>query len=180
MRVHEKPPLPPAGGGGVLLSGYRVVLALVLALAFLLIAGTIFAFLRGRDEKPLFTLGDGGALSGRADAGGTGDSDGDLHGPPGIFTGIGRLRIPVAGPGTVILSIAFPYSPGDRPFAEELAARVPDFRRAALEYFGSLDGAALENIDGEAARAEILRRYNALLRLGKLETLYFYDLMMIE
>ena len=86
----------------------------------------------------------------------------------------------MAGPGTVILSIAFPYNSGDRPFAGELAARVPDFRRAATEYFGSLDGGALENIDEDAARAEILRRYNALLRLGKIETLYFYDLMMIE
>jgi flagellar basal body-associated protein FliL len=49
-----------------------------------------------------------------------------------------------------------------------------------MEYFGSLDGGSLERIDEEAAKAEILRRCNALLRLGKIEALYFYDLMLID
>ncbi|MDR2159228.1 MAG: flagellar basal body protein FliL [Treponema sp.] len=171
MRADER---PAAGGGGALLPACRVLLALALALAFLLIGGTIFALLRGRDEGPLFTLG-GGAAPEKA-AGESGGSSGAV----GIFTGIGRLRIPVAGPGTVILSIAFPYPPEDRAFSEELAFRVADFRRAAADYFGSLDSGELENLDEEAAKAELLRRCNALLRLGKIEALYFYDLMMIE
>jgi flagellar basal body-associated protein FliL len=180
MRTSEKPP-SLAAEGGPLLSGYRIVQALALALAFLLIGGTIFAFLRGRNERPLFTLGAGdrGAPAGPAGTGGAGDSGGSRR-VSGIFTGIGRLRIPVAGPGTVILSIAFPYPPEDRAFSEELASRVADFRRVAAEYFGSLDSGELEDLDEEAARTEILRRCNALLRLGKIETLYFYDLMMIE
>lgn len=173
MRVNENP--PAAGGGGALLAGYRIALALALALAFLLAAGTVFAFLRGRDEKPLFTLGRG-AVSGPA----AGEPGGAARGGMGVFTGIRRLRIPTAGSGTVILSIAFPYPLEDRAFSEELAVRAADFRRVAAEYFGSLDSGALENLDGEAAKAEILRRCNALLRLGKIETLYFYDLMLIE
>jgi flagellar basal body-associated protein FliL len=176
MRVNEKPPLPAAGRGGALLAGYRGVLALALAMAFLLIAGTIFAFLRGRGEKPLFTLGAGQD----AGSGPAGEPGAAVRRGIGIFTGIGRLRIPVAGPGTVILSIAFPYPLEDRAFSEELAARVADFRRVAIAYFGSLDSGSLEHIDEEAAKGEILRRCNALLRLGKIETLYFYDLMLIE
>jgi flagellar basal body-associated protein FliL len=146
-------------------------------MAFLLIAGTVFAFLRGRGEKPLFTLG-GGQDAGSGPA--AGEPGVAVRGAVGIFTGMGRLRIPVAGPGTVILSIAFPYPLEDRAFSEELAARVADFRRAAITYFGSLDSGSLDHIDEEAAKGEILRRCNALLRLGKIETLYFYDLMLIE
>ncbi|MDR1898547.1 MAG: flagellar basal body protein FliL [Treponema sp.] len=163
---------------GALLLSYHIILVLTLALAFLLIAGTIFALLRGRAEKPLFTVGSRGDA---ADTGGGGaDAGGSSYRAMEVFTGIGRLRIPVAGPATVILSIAFPYPPEDRAFTEELASRVADFRRAAFDYFGSLDGRELERIDEEAAKAAILRDCNAMLRLGKIETLYFYDLMMIE
>jgi flagellar basal body-associated protein FliL len=35
-------------------------------------------------------------------------------------------------------------------------------------------------MDEGAAKAEILQRYNSLLRLGKIETLYFTDFMLVE
>ena len=102
-----------------------------------------------------------------------------------VFTGIGRLRIPITGSNTepaatMILSIAFPYPHNDRPFTEELASKITDFKIITTEYFSSLSAASISNLNEDAAKAELLRRYNALLRLGKIEALYFSDLIIIE
>jgi flagellar basal body-associated protein FliL len=108
-----------------------------------------------------------------------------------IFTGIGRLRIPLAGGGsvpggsgisaaTLILTIAFPYPPDDRPFSEELASKIGEFRAIAMDYFSALPAEKLANLDEGAAKIEILSRYNAGLRLGKIQALYFSDLMIVE
>ena len=151
---------------------YRIAVGLILALLAVLLAGSLYALTRPPGAGPLFSIG-GGPL-GR-----------DLAGNPdavGVFTGIGRLRIPAAGqpPATVVLSISFPYSAADRLFAEELASRIGEFRSIATEYFSSLPVERITGMDEEAAKTDILRRYNALLRLGRIETLYFSDLMIIE
>ena len=102
-------------------------------------------------------------------------------GPEQTFTGIGRLRIPTAGPqpGMVILFVAFPYYPDDRAFSEELALRVRDLRDIIREYIGSFSVAELRRQDEEIIRAELLRRFNGVLRLGQIETLFFSDFMII-
>jgi flagellar basal body-associated protein FliL len=99
-----------------------------------------------------------------------------------IFTGLGRLRFPAAGPagGTVVLSVAFPYYPGDRPFSEELASRVRDLREITIAYLGSLNAEELVNTDEAVIKEELLSRYNDILRLGRIEILYFNDFMIIE
>jgi len=98
-----------------------------------------------------------------------------------VFAGIGRLRIPLSNSSsTMILSIAFPYSAADVTFTEELAGKIGDFRTIASGYFSSLPQESLINIDEEAAKTEILRRYNAILRLGRIQALYFSDLMIID
>ncbi|MDR1319576.1 MAG: flagellar basal body protein FliL [Treponema sp.] len=174
-----------------LLAAYRVAAALVLLLALFLAGGTLYAVL-GKPEAPLVRLG--GARDGDEGPGsGPRNSSRNAVRPgatqagsaAGVFTGIGRLRIPLAaragGPAaTMILSIAFPYPPNDRPFTEELAARVTDFRSMAAEYFSSLPPEELSEPDEEKAKKEILKRYNSTLRLGRIETLYFSDLMIIE
>lgn len=171
---------PPYRG---LLLAYRIALALLLVLFLLLISGSIYAVVRPAGSGPLFRIS--GRTGGSAAAGGASAApgvDGD-SGPINIFTGIGRLRIPVAGQAgsaAMLLAIAFPYPAEDRPFSEELASRIGDFRSVAAGYFSSLPAGQLINLDEEAAKAEILRRYNALLRLGKIETLYFNDLMIVD
>jgi flagellar basal body-associated protein FliL len=99
-----------------------------------------------------------------------------------IFTGVGRLRLSPAPPSSamIILSVTFPYDPGDKPFSEELASRVPDFRSAAAEYFGSFSPGVLQKKDEAEIKAELLSRFNAILRLGKIEILYFDDFMIID
>jgi len=97
-----------------------------------------------------------------------------------VFSGIGRLRIPLSNSSTLILSVAFPYLAGDTVFTEELAGKIADFREIAGGYFSSLSEEQLFLIDEEAAKTEILRRFNANLRLGRIETLYFTDFLIID
>jgi len=98
-----------------------------------------------------------------------------------IFAGIGRLRIPTADPqpGMVVIFVSFPHNPQDRAFSEELALRVGDLREIIRNYIGSFSAAELQRQDEEAIRTELLRRFNAILRLGRIETLFFTDFMVV-
>jgi flagellar basal body-associated protein FliL len=149
---------------------YRVLVLLALALGLLIIGGTLYAVLRGPDSGK-------NAVQNSAQAADGADTS--------VFTGIGRLRIPVAGQAsapaaTMVLSIAFPYPLRDRPFTEELAAKIGDFRSLAQDYFSALSAEEIHNLNEEKAKAEILRAYNRILRLGRIEALYFNDLMVLE
>jgi flagellar basal body-associated protein FliL len=146
---------------------YRVLLVLFIVMGFAWLGGTAWAlFFRNAAQAAPASLpaGSGVSETGR------------------VFTGIGRLRLSPAPPSsaTVILSVTFPYDPGDRAFSEELASRTPDFRNAAAEYVGSLGPGALAEKDEAEIKAELLGRFNAVLRLGKIAVLYFDDFMIIE
>jgi flagellar basal body-associated protein FliL len=156
-----------------LLIARRVMVLLIIVLILLVIGGTIYGFVRPPASAPLFRIGGSGAADTRGGIAGANDA-------VSVFTGIGRLRIPLDGAGTLILSIAFPYPPNDQAFTEELAAKIGNFRDMAAGYFSSLPPEKLVNLDEDAAKTEILRRYNTSLRLGKIETLYFSDLMIVE
>jgi flagellar basal body-associated protein FliL len=151
---------------------YRVVVALILVLAVVLITGSLYAAFRSPNSGPLFRVG--GGERGRGEA----VPAAEVH----IFSGIGRLRIPLAGEpsATIIIAISFPYPADDRAFAEELASRIGDFRSIASEYFAALSPEDAAALNEETAKADILKRYNALLRLGKIETLYFCDFMVVD
>jgi len=148
---------------------YIVLLSLAGALIALLITGTVYGLVRSPNAGPLFTLGKSGeaAADPRLD---------DIR----VFSGIGRLRIPVANSSILILSIAFPYQAGDTAFTEELAGKTGDLKAIATDYFSALPADKLTQIDEEAAKAEILKRYNAALRLGRIEALYFSDMMILD
>jgi hypothetical protein len=164
---------------------YRSIVALLLVLILVVVSGSLYAIIRPRDSGPLFTIGSGEVQRGAGE--GSGFSDGAV----GIFTEIGRLRIPIGGqaavqgsevqepadqgPAGVIISISFPYPADDRAFSEELNSRTGDFRSIAIEYFSSIPGEQVVRLDEKAAKDEILKRYNELLRLGKIETLFFGD-----
>ena len=97
------------------------------------------------------------------------------------FTGIGRIRIPTADPqpGMVILFVSFVYYPDDKVFSEELVLKIRDFREIIADYIGSFTVEALQKQEEENIKRELLRRFNAVLRLGQIETLYFSDFMII-
>jgi flagellar basal body-associated protein FliL len=80
----------------------------------------------------------------------------------------------------MILSISFPYLATDIAFTEELAVKINDFKSIAIDYFSSLPAEKLSVLDEDAAKHEILRRFNANLSLGRIEALYFNDLMIMD
>ena len=169
MSKLKRKPAPEKKGPVIAL---RIMILLVLFLVGLIIVGTIYAFARSPGSGPLFRTGNS--------ASGGAAQDGAVYDSVHVFNGIGRLRIPLAGPSTLILSIAFPYPADDQAFTEELAAKIGEFRTMASDYFSSLPAEKLVNLDEEAAKTEILGRYNASLRLGRIQALYFNDLMIID
>jgi flagellar basal body-associated protein FliL len=155
---------------------YRAFLILALLLALVILGGTLYALAfrpkpavadPAASPTPVFpSVSAVSAVAGEAS----------------IFTGLGRLRCPTAGvnPGMVILHAVFPYYPGDRPFSEELVFRIRELRNISSAYFADL---TVEELGGKSeadVKAELLSRYNAILRLGQIEVLYFNEYMLIE
>ncbi|MDR2942071.1 MAG: flagellar basal body protein FliL [Treponema sp.] len=150
---------------------YLGMLSLAGVLILLLIIGTIIGVVRSSGAKPLFRFGKYSGTSAQTPASGE-----DIR----VFSGLGQLRIPLANSSTLILSIAFPYPAHDTAFTEELAAKIGDFRSLAAGYFSALPPDKIANLDESAAKQEILSRYNAALRLGRINALYFSDMMIID
>jgi flagellar basal body-associated protein FliL len=159
---------------------YRSLFVLLLFLVIFFLGATVYAF--------FFRNADGASLPG---------SSVDVfpaisaaQGEQSIFTGIGRLRLSTADesganltealPVTVVISVTFPYKPDDRAFSEELAARIRDFRTLTESYFLSIKSEELKNMNEEQIKADLLERYNSVLRLGKIDTLYFGDFMLLD
>jgi flagellar basal body-associated protein FliL len=97
------------------------------------------------------------------------------------FSNIGTIRVPTADtqPGMVILFVLFIYNPDDKAFSEELALRVKNFRQIIMDYFSSFSVSELRELGEESIKSELLIRFNSILRLGQIETLYFGDFMII-
>ena len=146
-------------------------MACLIALGLIIIGGTIYGVFFHAAPPGYNLNGQRNALR----------ESGQESGQGQTFTGIGRLRIPTADPqpGMVILFVSFMYYPDDRAFSEELALRVRDLRDIIRDYIGSFSTAELQRQDEEVIRAELLRRFNGILRLGQIETLFFSDFMII-
>jgi flagellar basal body-associated protein FliL len=108
-----------------------------------------------------------------------------------IFTGIGRIRARLAPParnGTaanggeaaLVIAIGFPYNNSDRAFLEELSLNVGKFRAATIDYFNTIPADSPLLSDETSLKKELLTRYNRLLRLGNIETLYFSEYVIID
>ena len=151
---------------------YSVLLLIAGVLFFLLVLGSIYALVRSPGAGPLFKLGKSAETAVRERTAQTGETR--------VFSGLGRLRIPLVNSSTLILSIAYPYSADDAAFAEELAAKIGDFRTIAIDYFSALPAERVIQFDEDTAKQELLRRLNENLRLGRISELYFSDFMIID
>ena len=98
-----------------------------------------------------------------------------------IFTGIGRMRISTADapPAILILFVSFVYNPGDKAFSEELILRIGQFRDIITGYLGSFSMTELQQQNEENIKRELLSRFNSILRLGQIETVYFSDFIIV-
>jgi flagellar basal body-associated protein FliL len=167
-RIEYRPsrsrPAQPVPRGLALLCRIFLILALILVLV--IAAGTVYALVFRPAPAPPAAPGPAPPVSPQA----------------AIFTGLGRLRCSTGGPAPalVILQASFPYFPGDRPFSEELVSRLRDFRSLTAAYFAALSPGELRSKDEADIKAELLAAYNALLRLGRIQTLYFNEYMLIE
>jgi flagellar basal body-associated protein FliL len=151
---------------------YRALLILLFFAGLLLLGGTLYALVFLREGNS--------AASGQAPDAVSMTGEGEQ-----LFTGIRRIRVSAGDEGspTVIVNITFPYSRSDKAFSEELAARVEDFRTIAADYFRSFSAGELgpiDSIDETVLKEELLSRYNGILRLGKIRTLYFNDFLYLE
>jgi flagellar basal body-associated protein FliL len=106
---------------------------------------------------------------------------------PHIFTEMGRVRARLGQPerksggeATVVISISFPYSDSDRAFLDELSLNVGKFRTATVDYFGAIPADSPLLTDEKSLKKDLLTRYNNMLRLGKVETLYFSEYVIID
>ena len=152
-RIEERPPQTA-------MIVYKVLIAIIAVLVFILIVGTIYGFAkRGKPANP-------------PPASETGVEE-------NIFSSLGTLRVPTADsePETVIISIAFPYNKNDRPFAEELASRISWFKNAIFDYLGDFTAEEIETLDTDTINQELLKRFNTELRLGQIRELYITDFM---
>jgi len=147
---------------------YLALLIIAGVLIVLLLIGTIIGLIRSRNAEPVLII----RGSSHADSA----NDDDIR----VYSGLERLRIPLSNSSTLLLSVAFPYSANDIPFTEELAAKIDDFKTIITEYFSSLSVENVNQIDEDTAKKEILRRFNALLRLGRIDSLYFSDMNILE
>ena len=148
-----------------LLSIYRGLIIFLLLLGVIFVCGTIYGvFFRVNLSNPSQVI-----ISKIGNEGQT-------------FTGIGPIRVPTNDPqpGMVILFVTYIYNPEDKAFSEELVLRVKDFRQIIADYFSSFLASELQIMDEDAIKAELLHRFNSILRLGKIETLYFSDFMIVE
>jgi flagellar basal body-associated protein FliL len=150
---------------------YIGLLSLAGALLLVLIIGTIIGLVRSSGSKPLFRLGKSPEIP--AETAAFGD---DIR----EFSGLGRLRIPLSNSSTLVLLITFPYPAHDTAFTEELAAKISEFRSLAADYFSALPADKIANLDEDAAKKEILARYNAILRLGQIRAIYFSGMNVID
>jgi hypothetical protein len=107
-----------------------------------------------------------------------------------VFTGIGRLRarlaapsqkgVPEGGGAAVVVTIGFPYDSSDRAFLEELSMNARKFRSITTAYFNSIPADSLLLSDEAALKGALLSRYNDTLYLGKIETLFFSEFIIID
>ncbi|MDR2072368.1 MAG: flagellar basal body protein FliL [Spirochaetaceae bacterium] len=146
---------------------YRVLVGILIIVVAILLGGTVYGLIR-KGTRPAEE-----ALAVSASETGTEES--------GIFSGLGTMRIATADPEpeTLIISLAFPYDKTDRSFSEELASRISAFKSVTEEYLGAFTAAELAVLDEAALNAELLSRYNAILRLGQIKKLFILEYMQL-
>jgi flagellar basal body-associated protein FliL len=147
---------------------YVALLFIAGALIILLLIGTIIGLVRSSNSEPLFAL--------KKIVSAERTMPEDIR----VYSGLERLRIPLSNSSILILSVSFPYSAKDATFTEELAAKIGEFKSIITEYFSSLTVEGANQIDEETAKQEILKRFNANLRLGRIDALYFNDMTIID
>jgi flagellar basal body-associated protein FliL len=150
----------------------KALVAIIVFLVFIIVATTVWAL--------VFRNGSGHGEMLPAD---NVSSDGEVA--EQNFTGIGRLRSVLKGEQgrdgpTVIIRVVFPYNAADTAFTEELAEHIGFFRETVGAYFSTITASDPKLHDETTIKADLLNRFNAGLRLGKIERLFFSEFLIID
>ncbi|HOX33699.1 MAG TPA: hypothetical protein PLB91_15310 [Spirochaetales bacterium] len=139
-------------------------LAAAAALLVLVIAaGTAFGLAAGTRQRKLEREADGGEA-------------------PAAYLSIGTVRARSADPkpAVVVATLAFPYDPADRAFAEELGRKLPALKAAAASCLSRKKAAELAPAYEGAVKAALRDCFNSLLSLGRIEEIWLSDFSVIQ
>ena len=162
-----------------------LILVIILGFIVLLIAsGTIWAFSKGK-----ISFGSGKKTSSRSlftsEQNRPAPADIIARDPAGktaVFGDIGLLRATTADKKavTVIISPFMPYDSVDLAFQEELVQKTRSMRAFVLDWFRSRTIGEIGKLGESGVKGALLEGINKLLVLGKIETVYFSEYMVIE
>jgi flagellar basal body-associated protein FliL len=150
----------------------RVLYVTIAALVLVIVVTTVWAFSKGivpnaqNDVRPMDEL----PLQS--------DNGDNLH-RLATFSGLGKFRVPL-DKGTLVLSIVFPYDSSDLGFTEELVGKIGLLRQTTNDLLKNLKADDSLLADETSLKEKLIVTYNGLLRLGRIDTLYFPDFILIE
>jgi len=153
-------------------------------IVFLIASGTIWAFSKGT-----ITFGSGNRTASRSlftsEQNRPAPADIIARDPAGktaVFGDIGLLRAATADKKavTVIVAPFMPYDSADLAFQEELVQKTRSMRALVLEWFRSRTIGEIGKLGESGVKSALLEGINKILVLGKIETVYFSEYMVLE
>jgi len=147
----------------------RVLAAVAALLALAIVAGTAIGLASGSRQRKLEREASSAEIAASAKSG-------------AAFTGIGtiRARSADAKSAVVVATIAFPYDSTDIPFSEELRAKAPVLRAAALACLESRKAEQLAPAYEAGLKAALRDAFNARLSLGRVGEVWLSDFAVIQ
>lgn len=168
-------------------SRFLTVILLIIAafVAFVIASGTVWACVRtsgtaaSPSGKRLFSSKtDSAAIESALNAGSSPDASPEAA----LFSDVGPLRASTAdGNGTVIvIQPYFPYPSDDIAFREELVKKTRTVRAGILDWFASRTVVEIRRLGETGVKQAILDVVNGVLVLGKLDTVWFSEFMVLD
>jgi flagellar FliL protein len=99
-----------------------------------------------------------------------------------MFSDIGPLRARTADsePATIVVEPVFPYDADDIAFREELVQKSRMMRTVILEWFASRTLSGIRELGEESVKAALIKELNGCFVLGKLDSVYFEEYMILD
>jgi flagellar basal body-associated protein FliL len=174
-------------GTEVLVRVLAIVAALMVAV---IVAVTVWAFATGHAGKGARQrAGQGGDSSSRtlfadkkADPSPEAIAAQDPAGKTAVFSDIGLLRARTANkePVTVVVSPYFPYPSDDVAFREEIVGKTRAIRKTLLDWFAAQKIDQIDALGEAGVKKALIERINSCFTLGKIDTVYFGEYLVIE
>lgn len=159
----------------------RALAAIAILVAAVIVAVSAWAFASGNAHPGRRDV----PLPSGAESGTVGLKPGD-RAPPmdgrAMFSDIGALRARTADrePATIVVEPAFPYDAADIAFREELVQKSRMMRAVILEWFASRSLSDIRELGEESVKAALIGELNGCLVLGKLDSVYFEEYMILD